>query len=345
MPNFVQGVCEEFCPEAESKLRTREKLLNFFEYKDGQKHVPGTLVKCFARSAAGIKTPKAKDMRTERCLQRCIEYLLKDIILDKRKPFNLVYDFIFDRLRAIRQEMVMQNYNAKQTIKLLQPMIMFLSYSRYKLCEEAVDNFDPKICEQHLQECLKRALVCYDEISLDDLKLIDIFNRAFLEALYQIFNLGSVDALKRCLTLPQEIRTHSLFSLVFKISLSYLQGNYYRVLTGLQTLPHILCAMGCLKLPTLRRNLYEIFANAYSSKQLSVPVDFVQRLTAHANVNELLEDCKYYNIKILDDKLHLNFQKNDFNSKITILKCKHEYFVDVKLKNIYLPEVLLMKKM
>ncbi|KAI8126212.1 SAC3 domain-containing protein 1 [Lucilia cuprina] len=324
--------------------RTREKLLNFFEYKDGQKHVPGTLVKCFARSAAGIKTPKAKDMRTERCLQRCIEYLLKDIILDKRKPFNLVYDFIFDRLRAIRQEMVMQNYNAKQTIKLLQPMIMFLSYSRYKLCEEAVDNFDPKICEQHLQECLKRALVCYDEISLDDLKLIDIYNRAFLEALYQIFNLGSVDALKRCLTLPQEIRTHSLFALVFKISLSYLQGNYYRVLTGLQTLPHILCAIGCLKLPTLRRNLYEIFANAYSSKQLSVPVDFVQRLTAHANVNELLEDCKYYNIKILDDKLHLNFQKNDFNSKITILKCKHEYFVDVKLKNIYLPEVLLMKK-
>lgn len=101
----------------------------------------------------------------------------------------------------------MQNYNAKQTIKLLQPMIMFLSYSRYKLCEEAIDNFDPKICEQHLQECLKRVLVCYDEIQLnEETKLIDINNRAFLEALYQIFNLGSLDALKRCLTLPKEIR-------------------------------------------------------------------------------------------------------------------------------------------
>ncbi|XP_065360098.1 SAC3 domain-containing protein 1 [Calliphora vicina] len=345
MPNFVQGVCEDFCPEAEFKLRTREKLLNFFEYKNGQKHVPGTLVKCFARSAAGIKTPKSKDMRTERCLQRCTEYLLKDIVLDKRKSFNHVYDFIFDRLRAVRQEIVMQNYNAKQTIKLLQPMIMFLSYSRYKLCEEAVDNFDPKICEQHLQECLKRALVCYDEISLDDLKLIDIYNRAFLEALYQIFNLGSLDALKRCLTLPEEIRSNTLFSLVFKISLSYMQGNYYRVLTGLQTLPHILCAIGSLKLPILRRNLYEIFSNAYSSKQLLVPVEFVLRLTAHANYNELYEDCKYYNIKVLTDKLQLNFQKNDFNSKTTILKCRHEHFVDVKLKNIYLPEVLLMKKM
>lgn len=132
---------------------------------------------------------------------------ISSIILDKRKPFNYVYDFIFDRLRAIRQEIVMQNYNAKQTIKLLQPMIMFLSYSRYRLCEEAIDNFDPKICEQHLQECLKRALVCYDEIQLnEESKLIDINNRAFLEALYQIFNLGSLDALKRCLNLPKEIR-------------------------------------------------------------------------------------------------------------------------------------------
>lgn len=128
------------------------------------------------------------------------------VLLDKRKSFNFAYDFIFDRLRAIRQEIVMQNYNAQQTIKFLQPMIMFLSYSRYKLCEETVDNFDPKICDQHLQECLKRALVCYDEISVVNLKQIEINSRAFIEALYQIFNLGSLDALSRCLTLPKEIR-------------------------------------------------------------------------------------------------------------------------------------------
>lgn len=155
-------------------------------------------------------------------------------------------------------------------------MIMFLSYSRYKLCEEAIDNFDPKICEQHLQECLKRALVCYDEISLERAKLIDIRNRAFVEGLYQIFNLGSVESLKRCLTLPEDIRCYltfkkknhhflkiflyaffsradPLFALTFKISLSYIQGNYYRVLNGLQSLPHIICAIGSLKLPTLRR--------------------------------------------------------------------------------------------
>uniref|UniRef100_A0A1I8PIQ9 SAC3/GANP/THP3 conserved domain-containing protein n=1 Tax=Stomoxys calcitrans TaxID=35570 RepID=A0A1I8PIQ9_STOCA len=344
MSIFVKGVCENFCPEKESKLRIKEKLLHFFELKDGQKHIPGTLVKCFSRSAADKKASRAEDLRTERCLQKCTEYLLKDVFMDNRKSFNTVYDFVFDRLRAVRQEIVMQNYNAQQTIRLLEPMIMFLSYSRYKLCEEAIDNFDPKICEQHLQECLKRALVCYDEIGINDMNLLEIQRRALIEALYQVFNLGSVEAMRRCLTLVDAIRLDPLFSVVFKISLSYMQGNFYRVLNGLQSLPHILCAIGSLKLPALRRHLYCVFSHAYSSKQLMVPVEFITHLTAHGNKAEVYDDCKYYNIKVSDDNQHLHFQKSEFKFDAAVLKCRHERFVDSKLKNTYLPEVLLLKK-
>lgn len=76
-----------------------------------------------------------------------------------------------------------------------------------------------------------------------------------------------------------------------------------------------------------------------------VPIDFILRLTAHNNYQEFYEDCKYYNIKIQNDnKLYINFQKSEFNVNLTLQKCKHEHYVDVKLKNIYLPEVLLMKK-
>ena len=46
----------------------------------------------------------------------------------------------------------------------------------------------------------------------------------------------------------------------------------------------------------------------------------------------------------MNEKLHLNFQRNDFNQNVAILKCKHEYYVDHKLKDIFLPEILLMKK-
>uniref|UniRef100_A0A1A9WRA9 SAC3/GANP/THP3 conserved domain-containing protein n=1 Tax=Glossina brevipalpis TaxID=37001 RepID=A0A1A9WRA9_9MUSC len=340
----VQGVCEDFCPQSEAKLRIREKLLHFYEYKNGQKNVPGILVKSFARSAAGLKVPKGKDLRTIKCLHKTTEYLLNEVILDKRKPFCYIYDFIFDRLRAIRQEVVIQNLEDKQIIKLLEPMIMFLAFSRYKLCEETIGNFDEKICELHLQECLKRVLVSYDNIACNEMIDDEIKNRAFVEALYQIFNLGSIEALNRCVLAPQEIKSNAVFALSFKICLSYFQGNLYRVLMGLQNLPHILCAIGSLKMQMLRKKLLEMFSYAYHSK-FSVPANFVLNLTAHANKEELFKDCEYFKVNIATDNKNLYFQKGYFRHELPALKCKHEQFVDIKLEKIYLPEILLLKKL
>lgn len=51
---------------------------------------------------------------------------------DQRKPFYFAYDFIFDRLRAVRQEIVIQDFDEITTIELIEPIIMFLAYSLYR---------------------------------------------------------------------------------------------------------------------------------------------------------------------------------------------------------------------
>lgn len=94
------------------------------------------MVKEFARSAAGVQRPKSHGLRTKACLKRTVNYLLTDIIRDERKPFHFLYDFIFDRLRAIRQEIVMQDFDEILTIELIEPMIMFLAYSLYRFVLE-----------------------------------------------------------------------------------------------------------------------------------------------------------------------------------------------------------------
>lgn len=349
MPEFVQGTCEDMCPEQEVKLRTKERLLHFYECKAGQKNVPGILVTAFSRSAAGIKIPRKKDLRTQRALTKTIEYLLKEIALDKRRPFNYVYDFVFDRLRAIRQEIVMQNYGARATIRLLEPMIMFLAYSRYRLCVESVDNFDPKICDQHLQECLKRVLCCYDEVyaesGLGNMNLNEIRSRNFIESIYQLFNLGSIEALKRTTCLPAEIKTDSIFREVSAIAINYHQGNFYRVLQGIGRLPHILCAIASLKLQTIRRQVFLVFASAYSSKQLVVPAEWLRKLLLYNNKTEVVADCKYFELEYFSEKEAIRFYKTDFKAENEPIKQKHEVFVEEKLKKIYLPEVLLLKKL
>lgn len=99
------------------------------EYNSRIKELP---IKCFGRSAAGTETPHSQDLRTFDSLSRTVEYLLTYILMDKRKPYSYRYDFIFDRLRSIRQEIVIQNLDEVQTVKLIEPMVMFLSYSSYE---------------------------------------------------------------------------------------------------------------------------------------------------------------------------------------------------------------------
>lgn len=114
--------------------RIRERLLHFYERKNGNEYAAdeAKVVKEFTRSAAGVQSPKSKDIRTPTALKRTIEYLLSDIVADTRKPFNVAYDFIFDRLRAVRQEIVMQNLSETRTVELLEPICMFLAHSFYR---------------------------------------------------------------------------------------------------------------------------------------------------------------------------------------------------------------------
>ncbi|XP_017005449.2 SAC3 domain-containing protein 1 [Drosophila takahashii] len=344
----VRGSCESFCPDGEAKMRIREKLLHYYELKNGQKNTPGVLVKEFTRSAADVKMPLPKEMRTEAALTKTVEYLLKDIILDTRKPYNQAYDFIFDRLRAVRREIVIQMYDARQKIRLLEPIVMFLAYSRYRLCEESIEKFDPKICNQHLQECLTGVLCCYDELegqeSSVEPTIRELERRCFIECLYQVFNLGSPESFARALILPDHVRQDATFKLCFGICLAFQQGNLYRVLLALPQLPHILCALAATKLQSIRRSLLQIFTHAYNNKQLTVPVPYLLRLLLIDGPAGLQDQCRHYNISLSADRKSVHFNKTDFNHNVEQLKPQHERFVEAKLKRIYLPEVLLLKK-
>ncbi|XP_022212904.2 germinal-center associated nuclear protein [Drosophila obscura] len=373
----IQGTCEEFCPDGEIKMRVRERMLHFFELKNGQKNVPGILVKEFTRSAADVKMPKKEDMRTVQCLTRTVEYLLKEIVMDNRMPYRMAYDFIFDRLRAVRREIVIQMLDAKQTAKLLEPIVMFLAYSRYRLCAEPIDMFDAKICNQHLQECLTGVLCCYKTFDEDETAksptIRDLQRRCFIESVYQVFNLGCPESLERALTLPDHVRQDPTFKLCFQMSLSYHQENLYRVLVALPKLPHILCALAATKLQMIRRRILQMFTHAYN-KQFNVPGSYLLRVMLIDSPEHLTQQCCHYGLEVskefervpvlcnrsvfknpAETKLlyipgagnvpkAVRFNKSDFINSAETIKEQHEQFVDSKLKRVYLPEVLLLKK-
>ncbi|XP_037045887.1 germinal-center associated nuclear protein isoform X3 [Bradysia coprophila] len=339
---FVKGTCDDFCPPKEIKMRATEKLLHFFEmyppleYSHIVQKVP---VKCFSRSAAGIQTPEAADLRTVGSLSRTVAYLLEYILMDNRKPYHYRYDFIFDRLRSVRQEIVIQNLNEVQTAQLIEPMVMFLSYSSYKLCQSSIDVFDPKICYQHLQECLKKLLCCYDEI--EQQHGTHLQNREFFECLYVVFNLGNVEALNRALQLSASVQGE-LFHKCLSMSLHYASGNLHNSIRAVKQLPPILCGVAMLTLQKIRRELLLRFSSAYHSKMLTVPGAWLANILIYDNVQTLLSDCQYYNIEVNLNARQIKFNKLTFDQTKDVIPPRHETFADAMLTPIRISDVLLL---
>lgn len=120
--------------------------------------------------------------------------------------------------------MVIQNLSAADSISILQPIVKFHAYAAYKLCQCPISDFDPSLNKKHLQECLKRLLVLYDDcdhlqlkynelvgddadvVSWEDYGALFACDRPYFEAMYVILNLGDVEAVTRGLNLQKKWR-------------------------------------------------------------------------------------------------------------------------------------------
>lgn len=359
---FVKGTCLHMCPERELRMREREGLLHKFEVLAGTEHDkkpkadPMKIIKCFSRSAAGQNVSSPWNLRPPEVLLQTISYLLHDVINIDYCEWYKVYDFIMDRLRAVRQDMVIQNLERPYCISILQPIVRFYAYSSYRLCTENISTFDPAINNQHLQECLKRLLVFYDEcddlqnkfsiLSSDDCSSYSsLFSeRAAIEALYLVFNLGNTTAIDRTLQLHKQWRT-SVVNYCLELSLSYWKGNWVRTCRMIKNLPSLLAAVASLHLNSIRRQALYTMSFAYNCKNISFPMELLKSLLLYNSMEDVIKDLKHYNIAYNEDTMSVHFSKASFSINKDIVPPYHHKFVDDKLSGTSLPSLILSEEL
>uniref|UniRef100_A0A2P2LFI7 SAC3 family protein 1 n=1 Tax=Rhizophora mucronata TaxID=61149 RepID=A0A2P2LFI7_RHIMU len=114
------------CPEGERSQREQLQDLSVFERLDGdpRKTSPGLAIKKFCRTISS-KNVQALDVRPLPILEETLTYLLS--FLDSTDhDFEVTHDFIFDRTRSIRQDLVMQNIVNHRAIVMYEKMVLFL---------------------------------------------------------------------------------------------------------------------------------------------------------------------------------------------------------------------------
>ncbi|GFS00344.1 SAC3 domain-containing protein 1-like [Elysia marginata] len=298
----LRGTCSSMCPEKEMIMREREGLLSPFEVlstegdcgtrKAGRNRPRADrrkVVKQFSRPAAGRADADPAQLRPAHVLKDTVTYLFTNVVPQDHPAWSSVYEFVFDRLRAVRQDMVMQGIVGRDAISILEQVVRFHLFASYRLRDAEISEFDPVINKQHLLECLKRLLYLY--------KVTPGYHheREEFEGIYLLDNLGDPHALLHCLGLPAQLQTSPLVRQCYKISVAFVLRNYSRALRLMLRLrsPMCLCAVNP-HLYTVRINYLQILSAGYSVRNCKYPVEKLREqlaLTSTASAIDLCSKC------------------------------------------------------
>ena len=217
----VEGKCDQFCPQNEFKLRKRERLVHRLESSQVYVLLLGTsvihinnpsdhrqdgsfqLVKEYSRPAAGQRSPGPREVRTPETLVRCVRYLVATVMRARLRTHDRqdLYDFLFDRLRAVRQDMVVQGAGVAPRTRLQ----LLATCARFHLVWgqllAATPSFSAHLNTQHQLDTLKSCLVLGEGAGLGEDSELEA-----VQCVYLLSNLDSPHALNWAVQLPHRSR-------------------------------------------------------------------------------------------------------------------------------------------
>ncbi|KAG0478479.1 hypothetical protein HPP92_013198 [Vanilla planifolia] len=129
----VVGLCPDMCPESEREERERKGDLDKYERLDGDRNQTSKYlaVKKYNRTAER----EAELIRPLPVLQRTVAYLLNLLDQPYDGSFLNIYNFLWDRMRAIRMDLRMQHIFNADAIAMLEQMIRIHIIAMHELCE------------------------------------------------------------------------------------------------------------------------------------------------------------------------------------------------------------------
>lgn len=311
----------QMCPPREIASREKQRRLHFFETiaftspkstcsspQDKLKADSRAVVKEFSRSAAG-KSIDLSDLRPASVLLRTMNYLIREIASkDSFYPWQMIYWFVFDRIRAIRQDLVVQRITGKPVVEIFEKACRFHILSGYRLCESPLDAFDPKINNDHTTECLKR-LLCFYEAEWPSAYQD---TRTEFEAYYLLHNLGSFEALNRAVTLPETIKNSFLFRLVLDIAFTFTLKNYVGFFRLVKKLPYLACCTVHKHFNHVRINALASINTAYFSRNACLPVRLLVEVLNFNDMQEACDFCSQFGLEVTNTSVKL--MKGNLNS-------------------------------
>ncbi|XP_028818319.1 SAC3 domain-containing protein 1 isoform X2 [Denticeps clupeoides] len=333
------------CPLYELREREAHNRLHRFEILAGTEKdrrpradVVRT-VKEYSRPAAGKDSTRPSDLRPPSVLLKTTCYLIDEIAASPTlQPWTEVYSFVFDRLRSVRQDLIIQRCWGPECKAILERTVRFLLYASFRLCGEPLQLYDPKINDTHLQECLSWLLESYSQQHSTDTTQSQSSAQEEFHALNLLYNLGSTQMMQRVLELPMSMRSSPSVNLALLVSQAFVEQNPVRVLRLARRLDFLqVCALH-RHIETCRRKLLLLYSHGYNSRNCRFPVS---QLAILLGLDDALtaELCNAHGVTIQGQ--WVAFSKTQFiETPLTQLRCVKMHNMDMKQKDFNIRSII-----
>ncbi|KAJ6313578.1 hypothetical protein OIU77_014963 [Salix suchowensis] len=165
-PTIIVGLCPDMCPESERAERERKGDLDHFERLDGNRNQTNKslAVKKYNRTAER----EANLIRPLPILQKTIDYLLDLLDQPYNDNFLGMYNFLWDRMRAIRMDLRMQHIFSQESLTMLEQMIRLHIIAMHELCEYktgegSIEGFDAHLNIEQMNKTSVELFQMYDD--------------------------------------------------------------------------------------------------------------------------------------------------------------------------------------
>ncbi|XP_029315303.1 germinal-center associated nuclear protein [Cottoperca gobio] len=160
------GTCPDMCPEKERYMRDTRKQLSVFEvFPDTEMVDHSAAIKEYSRSSADQEEPLPHDLRPLPVLSMTMDYLVTPIMDQGHDNYRDWYDFVWNRTRGIRKDIIQQHLCCPHTVSLIEKCTRFHVHCAHHLCEEHMSAFDAKINNENMTKCLQSLKEMYQDLN------------------------------------------------------------------------------------------------------------------------------------------------------------------------------------
>ncbi|XP_073329353.1 germinal-center associated nuclear protein [Pagrus major] len=300
------GTCPDMCPEKERFMRETRKQLSIFEVILDTEMVDHTAaIKEYSRSSADQEEPLPHDLRPLPVLSMTMDYLVTRIMDQGHDNYRDWYDFVWNRTRGIRKDIIQQHLCCPDTVTLIEKCTRFHVHCAHHLCEERVSSFDAKINNENMTKCLQSLKEMYQDLAME---------QTFCprEAEFRQYNvllkLNDGDILREVQQFRDEVRNSPEVKFAVQAFAAVNSNNFVRFFKLVKGASYL---ASCL----LHRYFNQVRAKALKTLNLAhtvgprstaFPLEDIVRMLMFRNAAEASDFTQQYGLNVNDDMVELS---------------------------------------